>query len=178
MKELELHLTLRSYIVGYSLTLADVAVWGSLRGNTVTTSLRRNCVNISRWFGLIEISDPWITAIVADLSNAVRQRKAAASASGANYNIGLKNTENGIITRFPPEPSGYLHIGHAKAALLSDYFAHEYLGPESRGILICRFDDTNPSKESAEFQDSILQDLALLRIQPDQISYSSDYFHV
>ena len=176
IKELESHLTLRSYIVGYSLTLADIAVWGALCGNKVTTSLRRNCVNISRWFDLIEISNPWISAVVADLSNAARQRKAAASASGANYNIGLKNTENGIVTRFPPEPSGYLHIGHAKAALLNDYFAHEYLGPESRGILICRFDDTNPSKESAEFQDSILQDLALLGIQPDRISYSSDYF--
>ena len=158
------------------MTLADVAVWGALRGNKVATTLRRNCINISRWFELIEISNPWITTVVADLSNATRQRKAAASASGANYNIGLKNTENGIVTRFPPEPSGYLHIGHAKAALLNDYFAHEYLGPESRGILICRFDDTNPSKESAEFQDSILQDLALLGIQPNRTSYSSGYF--
>lgn len=176
MKELESHLTLRSYVVGYSLTPADVAVWGALRGNKVTTSLRRNFVNISRWFEFIETSNPWITVVVADLNNVARQRKAAASASGANYNIGLKNTENGIVTRFPPEPSGYLHIGHAKAALLNDYFAHEYRGPESQGVLICRFDDTNPSKESAEFQDSILQDLALLGIQPDRISYSSDYF--
>lgn len=176
MKELESHLTLRSYVVGYSLTLADIAVWGALHGNKVTISLRRNCVNISRWFKLIEISNPWITVVVADLSNAAQQRKAAASASGANYNIGLKNTENGTVTRFPPEPSGYLHIGHAKAALLNDYFGHEYLSPESRGVLICRFDDTNPSKESAEFQDSISQDLALLGIQPDRISYSSDYF--
>lgn len=77
MKELEFHLSLRSYIVGYSLTLADLAVWGVLRGNMVTTSLRRNCVNISRWFEFIEISNPWITAVVADLSNVVRQRKAA-----------------------------------------------------------------------------------------------------
>lgn len=174
--ELESHLTLRSYIAGYSLTLADIAAWGTLRGNKVATNLRRNYINISRWFEFIEISNPWISIVVADLSNCARQRKAAASAAGANYNIGLKNTANGIVTRFPPEPSGYLHIGHAKAALLNDYFAHEYLGPESPGVLICRFDDTNPSKESAEFQASILQDLALLGIRPDRISYSSDYF--
>lgn len=70
-------------------------------------------------------------------------------------------------------PSGYLHIGHAKAALLNDYFAHEaYPG----GKLICRFDDTNPSKEREEFQDAIIEDLALMGIRPDQTSYSSDYF--
>lgn len=176
LKELESHLTLRSHIVAYSLTLADIAIWGTLRGNKVTAGLRRKCVNISRWFDFIELSNPWMTAVVADLGNAARQRKAAASASGGSYNIGLKNTENGIVTRFPPEPSGYLHIGHAKAALLNDYFAHEYLGPDSRGVLICRFDDTNPSKETEEFQDSILEDLALLGIHPDRISYSSDYF--
>ncbi|KAJ9191282.1 hypothetical protein DTO164E3_8909 [Paecilomyces variotii] len=175
MKEFESHLALRSYVVGYSLTLADLAVWGALRGNRVATN-RRNYVNISRWFEFIEVTNPWIVAVVADLSNAARQKKAAASAAGGSYNIGLRNTENGIVTRFPPEPSGYLHIGHAKAALLNDYFAHEYLGAESRGVLICRFDDTNPTRESAEFQDSIVEDLALLGIQPDRISYSSDYF--
>ena len=65
-----------------------------------------------------------------------------------------------------------MHIGHAKAALLNDYFAHE----KYKGTMICRFDDTNPSKESAEFQDAILEDLALMGIKPDKVTYSSDYF--
>lgn len=67
---------------------------------------------------------------------------------------------------------GYLHIGHAKAALLNDYFAHT----KYKGKLILRFDDTNPSKEKEEFQDSIVEDCALLGIKPDQVSYTSDWF--
>ncbi|EFE39586.1 hypothetical protein TRV_05723, partial [Trichophyton verrucosum HKI 0517] len=133
LNELERHLTLRSFIVGYSLTLADIIM-------------------------------------VSDLEAPFRKKRAAGSAAGASYEIGL-NAEN-IITRFPPEPSGYLHIGHAKAALLNDFFAHK----QSGGTMICRFDDTNPSKENAEFQDSILHDLELLGITPDKVTYSSDYF--
>lgn len=68
--------------------------------------------------------------------------------------------------------SGYLHIGHAKAALLNDYFAHE----KYNGTLLVRFDDTNPSKEKAEFQDAIIEDLALMGIKPDKTTFSSDYF--
>jgi glutamyl-tRNA synthetase len=64
-----------------------------------------------------------------------------------------------------------LHIGHAKAAFLNDYFAHE----SSDGKLIARFDDTNPAKEKQEFEDSIIQDLHLLGIKPDRVTYTSDY---
>lgn len=85
----------------------------------------------------------------------------------------LPNAANGVVTRFPPEPSGYLHIGHSKAALLNDYFAHiQYPG----GKMILRFDDTNTEKEKEEYQDAIMEDVALLGIKPDTISYTSDYF--
>lgn len=67
---------------------------------------------------------------------------------------------------------GYLHIGHAKAALLNDFFAHE----KYNGTLIVRFDDTNPSKEKMEFQDAIIEDLSLMGIKPDKMTYTSDYF--
>jgi glutamyl-tRNA synthetase len=65
-----------------------------------------------------------------------------------------------------------LHIGHAKAALLNDYFAHE----KYKGTLLLRFDDTNPIKEKQEFQDAIIEDLALMGIKADRLSYTSDYF--
>jgi glutamyl-tRNA synthetase len=80
--------------------------------------------------------------------------------------------EGPMVTRFPPEPSGYLQIGHAKAALFNDHFAHKY--PD--GNLICRFDDTNASKESAEFQGSISHYLNSIGITPDTTTHSSDYF--
>lgn len=87
--------------------------------------------------------------------------------------LSLPEGDKGVVTRFPPEPSGYLHIGHSKAALLNDYFAHEqYQG----GKMILRFDDTNTEKEKEEYQDAILEDVGLLGIKPDQISYTSDYF--
>lgn len=86
--------------------------------------------------------------------------------------VDLKGAEKGkVVTRFPPEPSGYLHIGHAKAALLNDYFARSY-----EGELLVRFDDTNTDKATQGFEDAIISDLAKLGIKPDRVEYTSDYF--
>lgn len=77
------------------------------------------------------------------------------------------------MVRFPPEASGYLHIGHAKAALLNQYYAETF-----KGKLIMRFDDTNPAKETIEFEEAILKDLELLQIKPDKFTHTSDYFDI
>ncbi|TLN18086.1 glutamine--tRNA ligase, partial [bacterium] len=78
---------------------------------------------------------------------------------------------NYVRTRLPPEPNGYLHIGHCKAFLI-DYFAAKEFG----GELNLRFDDTNPSKEETEFVDAIESDAAWLGIQWARVTFASDYF--
>lgn len=76
-----------------------------------------------------------------------------------------------IVTRFPPEPNGYLHIGHAKAIFL-DYLSAKKYG----GKFFLRFDDTNPSKEDDEYVRSITEDVAWLGCKWDEIRFASDYF--
>jgi glutaminyl-tRNA synthetase len=82
----------------------------------------------------------------------------------------LKRTGGKVVTRFPPEPNGFLHIGHAKAMNLSFTFAKNY-----GGECILRFDDTNPDGESQEFVDSIMENVKWLGHTPSRITYASDY---
>ena len=85
----------------------------------------------------------------------------------------LAKGKNGgrIQTRFPPEPNGYLHIGHAKAICMDFGVAEKY-----NGICNLRFDDTNPSKENTEYVENILSDIQWLGFEWGQIFYASDYF--
>src|SRR6059036_3517322 len=76
-----------------------------------------------------------------------------------------------IQTRFPPEPNGYLHIGHAKAICLDFGLANEFGGKTN-----LRFDDTNPQKEETEYVDSIMEDVRWLGFHWDGLFYASDYF--
>ncbi|MFN0104993.1 MAG: glutamine--tRNA ligase/YqeY domain fusion protein [Bryobacteraceae bacterium] len=86
----------------------------------------------------------------------------------------LQNGKNGgrVHTRFPPEPNGYLHIGHAKSICLNFGLANEFGGKCN-----LRFDDTNPSKEETEYVDSIIEDVRWLGFDwEDRLFYASDYF--
>lgn len=78
---------------------------------------------------------------------------------------------NEIITRFPPEPNGYLHIGHARAVINNFELAKNFGGKTN-----LRFDDTNPGKEDVEYVNAIIEDIKWLGYEPNRILYASDYF--
>ncbi|MCD1260083.1 glutamine--tRNA ligase/YqeY domain fusion protein [Paenibacillus athensensis] len=90
-------------------------------------------------------------------------------------NIVIEDLESGkvsqIVTRFPPEPNGYLHIGHAKSICLNFELADEF-----KGLTNLRFDDTNPVKEDTEYVESIKADVAWLGFEWDGLFFASDYF--
>jgi glutamyl-tRNA synthetase len=164
--QLNKHLQPRTFLVGDSQTLADLAVWDSLHFNPRWPSLKKSgsYPHLQRWFSHIGS-----TSIITAVTQKVAAEK---KAQGGSFNINLVGAEMGkVCTRFPPEPSGYLHIGHMKAALLNHYFAREY-----KGRLILRFDDTNPAKEKDEYVINILADLKTMGIDYDVLTHTSDHF--
>jgi len=170
--DLDQHLALRTYLVGHTVTAADAAIWGAIRSSSPLLGIikKQAHTHLARWYAHVDALPAFADAVTAmsdAKSQMFKQKKTA-----AGFDLFLQGAKEGeVVTRFPPEASGYLHVGHAKAAILNQYFAKAY-----KGRLIIRFDDTNPSKEKQEFEDAIIEDLALLGIQGDSLSHTSDYF--
>src|SRR5262245_30735101 len=105
-----------------------------------------------------------VGAEAAETSDFIRQRIRADLADGV--------VTGRVVTRFPPEPNGYLHIGHAKSICLNFGIAEEF-----GGVCYLRFDDTNPLKEDQEYVDAIQQDVKWLGFDwGDRLTHASDYF--
>ncbi|XP_062171686.1 glutamate--tRNA ligase, cytoplasmic-like [Alnus glutinosa] len=185
-KNLDDFLQSRTFLVGYSFSIADVAIWSGLAGTGQRwESLRKTkkYQNLVRWFNsiLAEYTDALneVTSIYVGkrgsgklIAAKSKEQQGANNQSKSSFEVDLPYAEVGKVRlRFAPEPSGYLHIGHSKAALLNQYFSQRY-----QGQLIVRFDDTNPAKESNEFVENLLKDIETLGIKYNAVTYTSDYF--
>lgn len=101
-------LTLRTYLSGHQIGHVDEQAWTALRTNNIVDGLIRQGrmpMNVLRWLTYIDAVHPEIQPEVKASQIRTRNNRAAASRAGANYNVGLVDTENGVVTRFPPEPS-------------------------------------------------------------------------
>ncbi|XP_056134251.1 bifunctional glutamate/proline--tRNA ligase isoform X2 [Lampris incognitus] len=174
--ELDKALSLRTFLVGHSLTLADLSVWAALKGHGKWPSHTSSFSHVNRWFSFLGSQVPFTAVGNKWATNKVPQSKTNSEVKEKKQDVGkfveLPGAEMGkVVVRFPPEASGYLHIGHAKAALLNQHYQVTF-----KGKLIMRFDDTNPEKEKEDFEKVILEDVAMLQIHPDQFTYTSDHF--
>ncbi|KAM7119245.1 bifunctional glutamate/proline--tRNA ligase isoform 3-T3 [Ciconia maguari] len=175
VQELNHCLSLRTYLVGNSLSLADLCVWAVLKDNNIwQEQLQQNKapVHAKRWYGFLEVQPAFQSVGAKWASGTPKVKMATEKKADVGKFVELPGAEMGkVIVRFPPEASGYLHIGHAKAALLNQHYQVNF-----KGKLIMRFDDTNPEKEKEDFEKVILEDVAMLHIKPDQFTYTSDHF--
>ncbi|OCT77577.1 hypothetical protein XELAEV_18028669mg [Xenopus laevis] len=167
LQELNNCLSLRTYLVGNTLTLADICVFSALEASNEWQTLvqkGQTPVNVRRWYTFLE---PQL-----GFWNKSNNRVPSEKKQDVGKFVELPGAEMGkVVVRFPPEASGYLHIGHAKAALLNQHYQVTF-----KGKLIMRFDDTNPEKEKEDFEKVILEDVSMLQIKPDQFTYTSDHF--
>lgn len=178
-----------TFLVSNKLTIADLSVYSQLTRYWNNAKKIGIPNHVQRWFSLIEgqncvkkafgsLPDEAKKALKSPANDSSNSRSSTSRSSQPAERkqegkfVELPGAEMGkVIVRFPPEASGYLHIGHAKAALLNQHYADAF-----EGKLIMRFDDTNPAKETVEFEQVILGDLELLEIKPDMFTHTSQYF--
>ena len=173
LKQLNQIVVKSEHLVGNQLSFADICVWNQLNQNS---NQLNEFPDIKHWIQLInqKIKDfsqnkanktPKMGKQTKSNEQSVNQRqqkqsnvKSSADSKDEGKYIELPNAVKGeVVVRFPPEASGYLHIGHAKAALLNQHYAKTYSGK-----LILRFDDTNPEKEKEDFE-KVLKNFFTLR---------------
>ncbi|XP_071078966.1 bifunctional glutamate/proline--tRNA ligase-like [Haliotis cracherodii] len=166
-----------TFLVGHNFTIADFIVWEALQTNGQWHSMLekgRAPPHVKRYYNFLS-SEAIFASTVSKLPKVEikgdKRGDGVVKKDEGKY-VDLPGAEMGkVVVRFPPEASGYLHIGHAKAALLNQYYAEAF-----KGKLIMRFDDTNPAKENEEYEKVILEDLAKLGVKYDIFSHSSDHF--
>ncbi|KAJ0094741.1 hypothetical protein Patl1_15316 [Pistacia atlantica] len=189
----------RTVVVVQCLSIADIAIWSALAGTGQRWEISRKSKkyqNLVWWFNSVstessdslnEVTSMYVgkrgvgkPAAAKSKEQQVLQQSKSVNAdvsekgkagSRPSFEVCLPDAEIGKVRlRFAPEPSGYLHIGYSKAALLNQYFVQRY-----QGQLIVRFDDINPAKESNEFVDNLLKDIETLGIKYEEVTYTSDY---
>uniref|UniRef100_A0A670I263 Bifunctional glutamate/proline--tRNA ligase n=1 Tax=Podarcis muralis TaxID=64176 RepID=A0A670I263_PODMU len=161
VQELNNCLSLRTYLVGNSLSLADFSVWATLKGNSAGQELLlhgKAPVHVKRWYNFLETQH--VFQSVGSRWTISTTTSPPEKKQDVGKFVELPGAEMGkVIVRFPPEASGYLHIGHAKAALLNQHYQVNF-----------------KEKEKEDFEKVILEDVAMLHIKPDQFTYTSDHF--
>ncbi|XP_048448199.1 bifunctional glutamate/proline--tRNA ligase-like, partial [Rhincodon typus] len=156
IQELDCALSLRTFLVGHELTLADLCAWAALKeSNLCQKQLSQNklSTHVKRWYNFLgaqnafqSVCKKWATE--TPQNTVVNEKK-----EDRGKFVDLPGAEMGkVVVRFPPEASGYLHIGHAKAALLNQHYQVSF-----KGKLIMRFDDTNPEKEKEDFEKVVIK---------------------
>ncbi|XP_015186002.1 PREDICTED: bifunctional glutamate/proline--tRNA ligase isoform X2 [Polistes dominula] len=171
-----------TWLADKKFTIADISIFCALLSLSYLEEFKKLYPCVTRWYKQL-LSFPAVTQALSSIENNKMTIENNIQVDGTmNKKVGVRKQEGKfidlpgaemgkVVVRFPPEASGYLHIGHAKAALLNQYYAETF-----KGQLIMRFDDTNPAKENLEFEEAILEDIRLLNIKPDRFTYSSDYF--
>lgn len=181
-QELNYRLQDRTYILGNSLSLLDLCIYEGIKNNKVTQGYfarfgKGRMTHLLRYIDFLantqEIKDSdFILSQTVKKKVSSDEIKVMNSTSQYKLNIDLPGAQYGkVVTRFPPEASGILHIGHGKALCINRFLADMW-----GGKMIFRFDDTNPAKEREEYELGIIEDVNRLNIKYEQFTHTSDYF--
>lgn len=187
-EKIDQHLKNRQFFVGYSWSSADLAMFQFFKSIEIDISEPDLFPNIQRWYASLKdsmsksLQNGMRNVEGPDISLLFDEKKLWFGLPGL-----IDGTSRRIVTRFLPDPSGFMHIGHCKAAMINYNYAKRH-----DGKFIVRVTDTNPSKDKMECATSILEDLSTLGILPTtasytagnhgldnripKVSYTSDYF--